>query len=412
MSKKVKIGVFGAGRGSTMVGVMSRHPDAELVAICDKYKPALESCRQLAEKHGEKVTLYEDFDRFLEHDMDAVVIANYATEHAPYAVKCLRSGRHVTSEVLCMQNMAEAVELIEAVEESGRVYTYAENCSYFRATWEMRRLYRRGDIGEFLHGEGEYVHDCEPDWHLLTYGERNHWRNWVPSTFYCTHGTGPILTITGLRPVKVTAYENPNRLGQTYTARKGDGSMLCVQFENGGTGKFLTGGYRRQENVLWFCLYGTNGQMETDRFGDHAEMLHTWIHDKKEARYYRPEFEEENELSRSTEGHGGSDFWTMQYFLDAILGREGGDRVIDVYTAVDMTMIGTLGFRSLFCGNAPMDCPDLRVRANREQFRNDFFCADPALARLPGQPPCSCSFGDANIPDEAYAAVREKWQGR
>ena len=38
---KVKIGVFGAYRGMTMINVLLQHPDAELVAICDKFVPAL-----------------------------------------------------------------------------------------------------------------------------------------------------------------------------------------------------------------------------------------------------------------------------------------------------------------------------------------------------------------------------------
>ena len=35
--KKLKIGVFGAHRGKTMMHVLLRHPEAELVAVCDKY---------------------------------------------------------------------------------------------------------------------------------------------------------------------------------------------------------------------------------------------------------------------------------------------------------------------------------------------------------------------------------------
>jgi len=33
------------------------------------------------------VTTYTDYDRFLEHDMDAVILANYFHEHAPFAIK-------------------------------------------------------------------------------------------------------------------------------------------------------------------------------------------------------------------------------------------------------------------------------------------------------------------------------------
>ena len=127
MNQKVKIGVFGAYRGMTMINVLLRHPDAELVAICDKYVPALQKAENAAKEAGLNIALYENFEDFFRHDMDAVVLANYANEHAPFAVRLLKSGRHVLSEVLPCETMAQAVELIEAAESSGKVYAYAEN---------------------------------------------------------------------------------------------------------------------------------------------------------------------------------------------------------------------------------------------------------------------------------------------
>ncbi|MBO4299615.1 MAG: Gfo/Idh/MocA family oxidoreductase, partial [Clostridia bacterium] len=156
MAGKVKIGVFGAYRGMTMINVLLRHPDAELVAICDKYRPALEKAGKAAEEAGLQLALYENFEDFFRHDMDAVVLANYANEHATFAIRLLRSGRHVLSEVLPCETMAQAVELIEAVEESGKVYAYAENYCYMWHTFEMRERYERGEIGEVMYAEGEY----------------------------------------------------------------------------------------------------------------------------------------------------------------------------------------------------------------------------------------------------------------
>ncbi len=37
--RKQRIGVFGAGRGDTMKNILLSHPDAEVVAICDRFKP-------------------------------------------------------------------------------------------------------------------------------------------------------------------------------------------------------------------------------------------------------------------------------------------------------------------------------------------------------------------------------------
>ena len=70
--KKLKIGVLGAYRGLTMVGFCAQCKEAELVAVCDKYEPALEKCKKKIRETGSDCnpTMYTDFDEFLKHDMD------------------------------------------------------------------------------------------------------------------------------------------------------------------------------------------------------------------------------------------------------------------------------------------------------------------------------------------------------
>ncbi len=209
MERKLRIGVFGGARGNSMIQVLLHHPEAELVAVCDKYTPLLDLARQNAENAGLHIACFESFDDFIQYDMDAVVLANYATEHATFAIRCLKAGKHVLSEVLPSETMAQAVELIETVEETGLVYAYAENYCYMDLTFEMWRRYREGDIGDVTYAEGEYIHDCAACWLDITYGDPNHWRNHLCPTFYCTHSLGPIMTITGHRPVQVVGFENP-----------------------------------------------------------------------------------------------------------------------------------------------------------------------------------------------------------
>ena len=127
---KLKIGVFGGARGNVMIEVLMHHPDAVLVAVCDKYEPLLEQVKRNAAAAGLDVACYTSFDEFIKHDMDAVVLANYATQHAPFAIRCMNAGMHVLSEVLPCESMAQAVELIETVERTGKVYAYAENYCY------------------------------------------------------------------------------------------------------------------------------------------------------------------------------------------------------------------------------------------------------------------------------------------
>lgn len=408
---KVKVGVFGGGRGQTMIDVLAKHPDAELVAICDSFDPKLEDCKRLAESLGVEVALYRDFDKFIEHDMDAVVLANFANEHAPYAVKLLDSGRHVFSEVLACQTMAEAVELVEAVERSGKIYNYGENYCYFRGTFEMQRLYRQGDLGEFMHAEGEYVHDGESIWPQITLGRKSHWRNWAQSTFYCTHSIGPIITITGTRPVRVTAYETPNIISRKLGRKAADGALIACQMSNGATAKFLPWSmYKREPTGIWYAVYGTKGMAETDRWGETYDRINVYLEEEGKVKSYVPEFTYESELSKNFEGHGGSDFYTMDFFLDAILDRPGKEHIIDVYQALDMTLPGILGYKSICEGNAAIDVPDFRDKSIRDKYRNDNWCVDPKLAG-PGQPDSIHTYGPVEIDDSVYDDVAAKLKG-
>ncbi|OHE58801.1 MAG: hypothetical protein A2Y36_00830 [Treponema sp. GWA1_62_8] len=414
MDRRLKIGVFGAFRGMSMIKVLARHPQAELTAICDKSRELLDGCAKESVLHGQKIALYESFDDFLAHDLDAVVLANYANEHAPFAIRVLESGRHALSEVLPVETLSQAVALVEAVERSGKVYAYAENYCYFPATMEMKKLYRSGRLGEFLHGEGEYVHDCESIWPSITYGEKDHWRNRLYSTYYCTHSLGPLLHITGNRPARVTGYETPNVPNMAkYGFRGGTSGMIVMQMDNKAVVKSLHGYLKREPSSIWYALYGTKGMVETDRWDGGIERLHLYEEGSASsdvASSYKPKPAVDSALARETAGHGGSDFYPVHFFLKKILGEAGGEESIDVYQALDMSVPGILAYKSILDGNKPYDMPDFRNAADRDAWRDDTFCTNPRIAG--GQLADQCSFGVPVISDEVYAEVRKKWEGR
>ena len=226
--EKVRVGVLGAGRGETMIKYCAKATNAELVAVCDKTPYFLEGVKAKLGTDG--ISYYSDFEEFLKHDMDAVVLANYATEHVPFAIRCMEAGKHVMSEVLPCQTMKEAVELVEAVERTGKVYAYAENYCFMGAPREMRKLYREGKLGQFEYGEGEYFHNCEPIWEKITQGNPDHWRMNMSAMYYCTHSIGPLLHITGLRPVRVTGFELPfNKRMERMGAKAGLGGIEMIE---------------------------------------------------------------------------------------------------------------------------------------------------------------------------------------
>lgn len=407
--EKIKVGVLGGYRGTSMINYSKQADNVELVAICDKSPEVLE--RQKENLKGENIAFYDNFEDFIKHDMDAVVLANYANEHAPFAIKCLKAGKHVFSEVLPVQTMKEAVELVEAVEESGLVYAYGENYCYMPGPYEMRKLYKEGKIGEFEYGEGEYVHNCSPIWHSITYGEENHWRNNMYATFYCTHSIGPLIHITGLRPVRVTGFESKMMKRHIEIGSKsGQFGIEMIELENGGIIKSIHGGLYK--NSIWYTVYGSKGRMETGREdaqnGDvHVLYVNT---DKEEGDYASGElisYNPKNEHAAAAFGHGGSDFYSMYNFIEKILGNENGD-TIDVYEALDMFLPGLFAYRSVLAGGVPVDIPDMRNKEIREKYRNDVQCTDAAVAGDQYIP--VFSQGNPEISPEIYAKMREKWE--
>ena len=407
--KKVKIGVMGVGRGRDMISYCTKNENAELVAVCDKWEEGLERFQRKFPETN--VAVYRDFDEFLKHDMDAVVLANYANEHAPFAIRCLKAGKHVFSEVLPVQTMKEAVELIEAVEETGLIYAYGENYCYMAAPREMRKLYRENKIGELEYAECEYVHNCESIWPEITRGEEDHWRNTMFSTFYCTHSLGPVVHISGLRPVSVVGFEGTKternlRIG----SKSGAFGIEMVTMENGAIVKSIHGGLYK--NSIWYSLYGSKGRLESAR-EDAENGGHDRIYinaDSYSGEYGNHPVEnyipEELEAAKQS-GHGGSDFYSMYNFVEKILGNPDTD-VIDVYEAMDMYLPGIFAYRSILKGSIPMAIPNLRNKEERDQYRNDTMCTDPKVAGDQLLP--TCSTGTPEIGQEVYQRQYDLWK--
>ena len=410
MLKKVRIGVLGVGRGRTMIRYCEKAQNAQVVAICDKWKEGLEAYRKKLDDPS--VTFYDNFDEFIRHDMDAVVLANYANEHAPFAIRCMEAGKHVFSEVLPAQTMKEAVELIECVERTGKIYAYGENYCYMPAPREMRRIYRSGALGEFTYGEGEYIHNRVPIWPDITYGDPDHWRNHMYATFYCTHSIGPLVHITGLRPVSVVGFETPfDDRNYQIGCKSGCNGIEMLTMENGGVVRSVHGSLAR--NSIWYSIYGSRGTVESAREitqnGDVSRIYtnYGWHEgdDYDHVMNYTPN-ERLSWESRSY-GHGGSDFFTMYNFAEKVLGNPDAE-IIDVYEAMDMFLPGLFAYRSILAGNNRMDIPDLRKKSEREKWRNDTFCTDPKVAGDMLVP--SYSKGDPEIPQEIYDKVRRQWE--
>ena len=146
----IRVGILGATRGLEFARAARRcGVAAEFTAVCDGYAPLLGKVKASLPELGFEPAYYTDYTGMLEETgIDAVIVANSATDHAQMAIAALERGIHVLSEVAA-QTPAQAVALVEAVEQR---QAYAENYCYFRANLEAAMRFRRGDIGDLVAG--------------------------------------------------------------------------------------------------------------------------------------------------------------------------------------------------------------------------------------------------------------------
>ena len=410
LTRKIRFGVFGGARGKTFMQYCKTFDDTELVAVCDRNEARFDEIRSAFDCSG--VTFYKDFDAFLAHDMDAVCLANFANEHAPYAIRAMRAGKHVLSEVLPVQTMKEAVELIETVEATGMTYAYAENYCFMAAPKAMRSLYREGALGSFEYGEGEYMHNCENGWPGWSCCDPLHWRNTMSAFYYCTHSLGPLVHICGLRPVKVVGIEAPfNTRMARMGAKAGPFALEIVTLENGAILKSLHGVGPSKDSV-WYTVYGSKGRLESAREDALAGGVNT-LYANLDAQEGSNEGKAAPEdtadgLTAFSEsaGHGGSDTYVMFHFVQRLRGNRNAE-IVDVYEALNMFLPGMFAYYSVLDGGVPKEIPDLRSKEERDKWRNDTTCTDPKNPENHVIP--SYSKGNPEIPPETYEKLRQRW---
>ncbi len=405
--KPIRVGVIGVGRGQSFATGAGEATGMELVALCDTWEERL---TEVGKRYG--VATYTDYDHFLEHDMDAVVLANFFHQHAPFAIKALEAGKHVMSETACNTTLAEGVALCRAVERTGKTYMLAENYPYTAFNQEMRRVYRTGEIGEVTYAEGEYNHPMSAHDRIAISPGRNHWRNWLPSTYYCTHALAPLMYITERMPVKVNGLSIACREVDAMTARVADpGSVILCRMDNGAV--FRIFGLLLPGHSNWYRVHGAHGAMEITRgpgyFG--PGQVRVWHEEwdlqseQEQERVYTPDWPEHGELANRA-GHGGGDFWTNFHFTNAI--RTGTPPFLDVYRSVAMSSVGILAWKSALEDGSPFEVPDFRSEAARAPYANDHWSPWPEHAG-PGQPPPSI-LGTPQPTAEGIASARQIWQ--
>ena len=121
-------------------------PGVELVAMADPDAAALERASV-----GRRARAYADAERMLaEEELDLVSIVAPTSLHLAVTVAALRSGANVLVEKPIAANREEAVAMIAAADEAGRMLTVGHVERFNPAILELRRRLEAGELGRIF----------------------------------------------------------------------------------------------------------------------------------------------------------------------------------------------------------------------------------------------------------------------
>ncbi|MBQ5801791.1 MAG: Gfo/Idh/MocA family oxidoreductase [Clostridia bacterium] len=409
---KIKVGVFGAGRGAYLAKSFMLL-NCEIVALCDFHPERREAARK--DLGLSEAASYDDFDAFINHGMDAMIVANSFNEHAKYVLKCFERGIHVFCECIANGTMAEGVQLAVAAEKTSSIFFLAENYPQMKFNLEMQRVVKSGTLGKIIYAEGEYNHPVADDDVAFkkeyVFFEK-HWRNYCPRTYYITHSLGPVMRATGATPVTVSALEAfaPPAEQNPSASYVGDRAAIITTMNNDGSIFRVTGcaAFGGHHNAYRIC--GTEGQIENLRGMGEKVMLryNHWSkpEGKEEYNLYEPEWNDKDEEMIKNSGHGGGDFITVRMFVDCIKNGVQPEHPFDLHSALAMSSVAILGHRSALAGGKPFAIPDFRKEEDRKLYENDdrspMYREDGTAPTLP-----SCSHPDYAPTEEQKHKFRD-----
>ena len=348
----LKVGVIGLHRGLSLLRVFALQKDIQVVAACDINE---ERAASVKDQMGLEAA-YADYDEFLGHDMDIVVVATPLPFHVSNSIAALESGKHVLCEVPAANSIEECKLLAKAVEKNKSKYMLAENCCYWYFVEKWREIAADGRIGKPIYAEAEYVHDCR---NIMRDSDgRLTWRASMPPIQYCTHSLGPILSVINDRCVSAVGMNTGVNIAPELGAI--DMEVGLFRTENGAVIKILCGfSVEREPAFHYYSIYGTEGCLETVRSTDKniAYFRDTSSRGMTELPYTR----NHPKASRSATvgGHGTCEYFMVNAFIESIVNDTKPP--IDVYEGLDYSLPGLCAHISAQQNGKVVDIPDLRV---------------------------------------------------
>ena len=153
--KKIRVGVAGIGFiGAVHVEQLRRLVNVDVAALVE-IRDAKGKAEALSIPKG-----YADYKEMIDKEnLDCIHICTANNTHFEIADYALDHGVNVVSEKPLAISSIEAEKLVRKAKEKGLVNAVNYNYRYFPMAYQMREMYRAGEVGEVYSVHGGYLQD-------------------------------------------------------------------------------------------------------------------------------------------------------------------------------------------------------------------------------------------------------------
>ncbi len=363
-ANKVRVAIVGLGFGSEFLPIYKNHPDAEMVAICQRSQEKLD---QVGEAFG-ITKRFTDYRELLEDpDIDAVHINTPIPDHGPMTIAALEAGKHVACTVPMATSVEDCARIVEAQRITKKKYMMMETVVYSREFLYVKDLYDSGELGrlQFLRGS----HQQEMG------GWPGYWEG-LPPMWYATHCVSPCLCLPDKLAESVVCHGS-GRIGEDLIGKYGSpfaietatiqlaDSDLCAEVTRS---LFDTARQYRES----FDVHASKVSFEWPQVEGESLILH---YGEEPRRVESPDFasrlpeaiqryttkgvfdDEGNQHLSFTQGsgHGGSHPHMAHEFLRSIV--EDREPMPNAETSANWTMTGICAHESAMRGGVRVEIP-------------------------------------------------------
>ena len=394
---KLKVAIIGAGQfSSSFIHLFQAHPMVQEVGLVE---PNNERRVAISAQFNIKQS-FDSLEKLWGSDFNAVAIFTPRWTHAQIALEALNNGRHVYTAVPMGITHEEVTQLVDVASKTKLTYFMAETSYYYPAVVFSRQKFASGQMGSFVYGEGEYLHDMShgfSDAYAANGGDE--WKSTAsfPPMLYATHSVSAILSVTGAQANSVTCIglkdSADDGIFDSRISKWGnDQSNQIALFKTSDGGVMRIAELRRVgtaplESTVRMSIFGTKGSFEqqvgyaswatknsfdivTDEIGTFSDVENPlslrsdyippnkWdggfakVHDRSTL---------PKEFLGLSNGHGGShQFMVDDFVMDAVGVRKAP---MNVYDAARFTLPGIWAHQSAQSGGLSLEIPQITAHS-------------------------------------------------